>query len=1283
MSAESSSHAARGQEASSSSCPPLPTLKATVFDVTSEPSPSDLAEMIAVLRGQIEKLRPCAGDQCSELVALERALHLLHEQFHRRTAGASSGGSRVHSAIERARQLADTFRFEVPESHRDRIGKTVTATKRAILRRLAPFHMEVLRPQRQFNFELLAMLETVVGRAGTNVGVDLSDSIRRRLGSISDPTAWTLRTHRSGLAASGTVLAKKSFLVTLDLPLRDLLSGQRQWNEKATELLAAAGGTVPLLAKEAYDATNQLRELVSPLEREGLSSLVKLSRPIWAEVLRRQIAFNHAIADALSQHLGTHCSPKVDYSDWCGEVEPREIEDAQSFVARLASKPLISVVVPAFESSEPEFRACIESVFRQSYDRWELIVVDDGSTKPVVAGIAKEYAARDRRVTFRRFDTNRGIAAATNEAIRLSSGDWVAFLDHDDTLAGHALAEVVRRLQSDPAVDLVYTDEDRIDGQGKRLSPFFKPGWSPDLLRSGNYICHFLVVSRKLLDEVSGLRDGFQGAQDYDLVLRLTERSQRVGHIPRVLYHWRCSATSTAMDTQQKPEASAAGARALAEHLARAGVEAKVETPRPTTHRVRYPIRGQPLVSIVVPFKDKPELLRRLVDSVLANTHYSNFELLLISNNSTQPETFEALESFSDPRIRKLKWDHPFNYSAINNYGAAQARGELLLFLNNDIEAIDPNWLHELISQAQRPEIGAVGAKLLFPNGTIQHAGVVLGLGGFAGHALAGLPDDARWTAFGHTEWVRNYLAVTSACVMMRREVYDAVGGYDETFVVCGSDVDLCLKMIRRGLRVIYTPYARLVHHESATRRLDAIPENDFWRSYASYRPWLRGGDPYYNSNLSLECADGSLRCDQLSAEARAVRVLSHELRGSRVPPVSVARERHVRHVMDHVRSMDYTPALVQKARAKAHENQLGGPIRTINWLVPYFAHPFGGVHTILRFGYLLGERHGVESRFVIYDNPGARERDFEAKVSPLFARPPGTFKVMKSWRQLRELPPADLGISTLWSGAYLLLQMEQTARRAYFVQDFEPYFYPAGSMYALAEQTYHMGFYGIFNTKGLHDYVTSHYPMAGTWFEPSVEHALFHDRRPVKSRPVRIFFYGRPSSDRNAFELGVLSLIQLKRNFGGAIDIVSAGEHWNPEEYGASGAITNLGVLPYEKTADLYRECDIGLCFMFTKHPSYLPFELMASGVTVVSNNNPANSWLFESEKNCLLAEPVTGCVLAQLRRAVREPELRCRIGTAAAERIRGTTWEEQVDRVYAALTRGEPIGGGVSSSV
>ena len=542
-------------------------------------------------------------------------------------------------------------------------------------------------------------------------------------------------------------------------------------------------------------------------------------------------------------------------------IERRRIDRAglarlEGAVARWAYTPRISVVTPVYDTDEVWLRKCVESVRAQIYPHWELCLANDASTAPHVAAVLDEYARLDPRIRVVHLPRNLGIAGASAEALALAGGEFVALLDHDDELAPEALLEVAKRLNEDPELDLIYTDEDKVEMDGRRIEPFFKPDWSPDLLLSMNYITHLAVFRRRLLEDIGGFRAGFDGSQDYDLLLRFTERTQRVAHVPAVLYHWRKIPGSVAASSAAKPHAYEAARQAITEALVRRGHDGEVEVYRPGRYTIRYRLRGAPLVSIIIPTRDRWSLLRQCLHSIRERTTYAPYEIIVLDNDSREPETISGLRSIADScRVHAVPG--AFNFSAINNFGASEARGEYLLFLNNDTQVLEPDWLRAMLEQAQRPEVGAVGARLHYPDGRMQHAGLVLGIGGVADHAFRGLPADAS-SYFNLATVVRNVSAVTAACMMMSRRVFAEVGGFDERLLVALNDVDLCLRLRQRGYLIVYAPRAHLYHHESGTRgRLHPPADEELvWKVWGDV---IRRGDPYYNVNLSLSRTDWSL----------------------------------------------------------------------------------------------------------------------------------------------------------------------------------------------------------------------------------------------------------------------------------------------------------------------------------------------------------------------------------------------------------------------------------------
>jgi glycosyltransferase involved in cell wall biosynthesis len=545
------------------------------------------------------------------------------------------------------------------------------------------------------------------------------------------------------------------------------------------------------------------------------------------------------------------------YKIWLSrhEIGPARLAKLRVEGEGMRYRPLVSVLTPVYDIDEVWLRRSIESVRAQTYGRWELCLVDDGSTRPHVAKVLAEYAAKDERIRVARHERNAGIIAASATALGMARGDFVALLDHDDELSPDAIHEVVAALQ-DGETDVIYSDEDKLDEQGQRVEPFFKPDWSPDLLLSMNYICHLTVARRALVEQVGGFRTGFEGSQDYDLLLRLTERTQQIAHVPKVLYHWRKVPNSAATTRSAKPYALEAGARAIAEALERRGIAGSVVVPHTGTYRVVYTIPDPPLVSIIIPTRDRVDLLRTCIESIERKTNYPRYEILVVDNESSDPATLSYLDQVR-ARHRVVAYHQPFNWSAINNFAVQHAKGELLLFMNNDMEIIASDWLDAMVEHGQRSEVGVVGAKLLYPDGRLQHAGVVLGFGGVAGHAFKYFPGDDR-TYFHLPQVVRNASAVTGACMMVRRDVFAQVGRFDEQLRVAFNDIDFCLRVRAEGKLIVYTPFAEIYHHESASRGARHPPEDEtlMRQRWAKVLPQ----DPYYSPNLTLDSEDYGLR---------------------------------------------------------------------------------------------------------------------------------------------------------------------------------------------------------------------------------------------------------------------------------------------------------------------------------------------------------------------------------------------------------------------------------------
>jgi GT2 family glycosyltransferase len=557
------------------------------------------------------------------------------------------------------------------------------------------------------------------------------------------------------------------------------------------------------------------------------------------------------------------------YGSWLQRNLARasDLARMREVVDLLPSKPLVSIVMATFETPEAFLREAIESVLGQAYANWELCIADDASREPHVRRVLTEYAALDSRIRVQ-FRHERGhISRAFNSAIEAATGEYIGFLDHDDLLTPDALFEVVVAINRFPATDMLYSDEDKIDEHGTFCEPNFKPDWCPDSFLSRMYTCHFAVYRRSLVVELGGLRPDFDGSQDYDLVLRLTERTAEIRHIPRVLYHWRKHAGSTSGVPGGKPYSSRAAERALAEALERRGETGSVSE-RDDCHGVyivRYAIPEPKLVSVIIPSRDHGEDLDRCLSSLFLKAGYDQLEVIVIDNGTTERAALDVLDKWRrQPRTKIIRHDVPFNFSAINNFAVTHASGEYLLFLNNDTEAKSDGFVRAMVEQAQRPSIGAVGALLLYPDDTVQHAGVVMGLGGVAGHSHKHFPLDSNGYS-NMLKAINNYSAVTGACLMMRRSVFDEVGGFDEDLTVSFNDVDLCLKVVRAGYRIVSLPHVQLYHFESLSRGHD-VGTLKIARSLSEQRKmrerWAEiiANDPCYSSNLTLDHEDYSIR---------------------------------------------------------------------------------------------------------------------------------------------------------------------------------------------------------------------------------------------------------------------------------------------------------------------------------------------------------------------------------------------------------------------------------------
>lgn len=571
-----------------------------------------------------------------------------------------------------------------------------------------------------------------------------------------------------------------------------------------------------------------------------------------------------------SRHKLQGIDNDYDYGEWYQLTKPDEEELETQKKEVFDYRPKLSIVIPAYKTPERYLKEMLQSIKDQTYQNWEVCVADGSPRGESSERVLKKFAEQDKRFKYVILGENKGISGNTNAAMDMATGDFIVLADHDDTIPPHALYECVKAINMDPEYDVIYSDEDKLDMDGKALfDPHFKPDFNPDLLTSVNYICHLFVVNRDLVDAVGGFRQEFDGAQDYDFIFRCTEAARKIYHIPKVLYHWRCHQNSTASNPESKMYAFEAGARAIKAHFQRCNipVESVEKGVDFGIYHTKFAIKGEPLVSVVIPNKDHHSDLDLCIRSLMEKGTYKNLEFIVVENNSADKATFSYYERIQKeyPNVRVVTWEKGFNFSAINNFGVKHARGEYLLFLNNDTEIIEKDVIREMLGYCQREDVGAVGARLLYQDDTIQHAGVVVGFGGIAGHTFIGL-HRAENSYFHRAMCAQDYSAVTAACIMTKKALFDQVEGFTEELAVAFNDIDFCMKIRSLGKLVVYNPYALLYHYESKSRGLEDTPEKvaRFNREIAIFaKRWpdiLRNGDPYYNPNLTLRKSNFALR---------------------------------------------------------------------------------------------------------------------------------------------------------------------------------------------------------------------------------------------------------------------------------------------------------------------------------------------------------------------------------------------------------------------------------------
>lgn len=889
-----------------------------------------------------------------------------------------------------------------------------------------------------------------------------------------------------------------------------------------------------------------------------------------------------------------------------------------------------SILVPLYNTEERFLRAMIESVLMQRYGNWELCLAD-GSTPghEFVERVCMEYAQKDNRVRYQKLAENKGISGNTNACADMATGDYIVLFDHDDYMSTLALYENARAIYATDA-DVLYSDEDHVTEDERHLFPLYKPDWSRDLLYSQMYVCHLFVFKKSLFDKIGGFRKEYDGSQDYDLMLRFSQETEKIMHIPKRLYSWRECSTSTAANAQSKPYAHFAGLNALNDHLKKryGDVAYAGETENTFVFEARFKtMEHQPLVSIIMPMKDHHEMSRDCIDSILEKSTYQNFEILILDNRSEKAETFQWFTDVQkkDSRIRVLKADMEFNWSKLNNFGIRHAKGDIYIFMNNDMKVISPDWMERLCENALREEIGVVGPMLLFEDGTIQHAGIVVGFGGWADHIFRGMEPVHCGSPYVSPMVSRNVTAVTGACMAISRDTIDKIGGFDESFLVCGSDVEICIRAYEMGLNNLYNSRVKLYHLESKSRDASKVPEIDFKRSYEVYTPYREHGDPYFNMNLDYNSYVPREREDKMNL----VNVRNY-LKNNRITgPIGRKVKKFI------IGDLDQPGNQVPVTKIPEIEPMNGRPMEELgdtlrlNILSPSVdkKHVFGGISTALKFYESLAAKLGCPVRIIVTDAPvvwedavqvdgyklvPAEENSMEMRqVVPFCDRAGKTFPVGKN----------DIFLATAWWSAYNISEVmrwqadyykQEMKPMLYMVQDYEPGFYPWSSRYLMADSTYKMDIptVAIINSTLLKEHFENNgYKFARSYsFDPvlndNLREYLFAHEKDYK-RKKQILIYGRPSVERNALELIVASLKEWAKTYPKASEwtILAAGESFADIPITEEMAIQSVGKLSLEEYGRCMLETSIGISLMVSPHPSYPPLEMSTFGIRTITN--------------------------------------------------------------------------------
>ncbi|MDP4252676.1 MAG: glycosyltransferase [Bacteroidota bacterium] len=918
----------------------------------------------------------------------------------------------------------------------------------------------------------------------------------------------------------------------------------------------------------------------------------------------------------------------------------------------LSFNPLISIIVPVFNTPPGVLEEMIRSVTAQTYPHFELLIVNASVDNPELGRHVSHLASKDPRIRYSTTE-NKGIAGNSNVAIGMATGEFVAFLDHDDTLAPHALFEVVSRLQDDPmAYDFFYSDKDMMPENGKTsCNPLYKPQWSPEMMLSANYLTHFCVIRKRLIEESGMLDSRTDGAQDWDIFLRVSRLTSKIGHIPQRLYHWRIIQTSVASGIGAKPYALEAQLTCLRAHFEALNYPATIKFNDRANSILKVDWHGteNKVVTFIIQHTGTSDQLLSLLENIdQFHRGYGNAIELIILSKTSLPGVVS--QSSYHPVLFLREADNV--YVDINK-AIEKAGGDIFLFLNSEVAIADNQTIFELISWAAQDQYGIIVPKIVDNKDVIVSAGIVINnnciLNMFQ-HVHSG-----HYTIFGHTEWYRNVTAGRLECFAVRSSHFRIAGAFEPEFEECAC-IEFCLRLLKTGHRHVYNPFATVT--VAKLPDIDAIADRHRLLQLQQIYS-LPACDPYWNPNLM---ANHTIPMEnQRKVTPASPRALSG--------PVVTGWEKYSSDAFYLAHEFDFSKTEFENNLKNIGKEGGQIEIKSVNWILPHFDFIYyAGLYTIFRLANYLQSVEGVRNTIITVG--GGDERDLYNIIVEAFPLMKGC-KVLclANTSDIKKIPYADASICSLWTTAYYLLRFNNTKRKFYFIQDYEPLFYPAGSTYGQTETTYTFSFYGIANTRGLRELYEEQYGGTAIDLKPCIDGSIFYPSRAPAGKDIfRVFFYGRPGHPRNGFELGATALKILKSRWKEKVEIYCAGSDWDPAEYGLAGIVTNMGRMDMEKTGDLYRICHAGLVMMFTKHPSYLPFELMACGCAVVSNYNKDTTWFLKDHENCLLSEASATRISETLEKVLTDDALRSRLTSNALRNIKEghAEWDAELGKIY-----------------